>query len=199
MNTQEFYKSTFRKFQKKDILARYREDHRYYHNELHVKNLLKSAAKFSHKIEDIYSLYLMIWYHDVVYIPKNNDNEEISAQFAASSMQLVLDRSTIDKIYSAIIFSKHKYKSNCFSPDIQIFLELDLEILGALPETYKKYSENIEKEYTAFFTKEKYVQGRIKFINDMLGKLPIFYTEELQHKNFTSEKNLTRELKKLTS
>jgi predicted metal-dependent HD superfamily phosphohydrolase len=199
MNTREFYNSIFRKFQKKYILERYNENYRHYHNELHIKNLLKSSAKFSHKLEDIHSLYLMIWYHDVVYKPKNGDNEEMSAQYAASSMQLHLDQSIIDKIYSAIIFSKHKHKSNCFSPDIQIFLELDLEILGASQKIYEKYSENIQREYTEFIPKETYVQGRIKFINEMLGKLPIFYTEELQHKNFSAEKNLTQELKKLTS
>lgn len=198
MNIREFYKSEFEKFQKDSIINRYNETHRFYHNELHIKNLLRSARKFSHKIEDIYSLYLMIWYHDAIYVPKNYDNEEMSAQYASSSMYPHLDRSIINKISSAIVFSKHKYKSNCFSPDIQLFLELDLEILGARPDVYKKYAENIKKEYEVYFTEEEYIIGRKKFIGEMLNKFPIFYVEELEHKNFIAEKNLTEELKRLS-
>jgi predicted metal-dependent HD superfamily phosphohydrolase len=140
----------------------------------------------------------MIWYHDAVYIPKNNDNEEISAHLTRVVTEPYLDRTLIDQISSAIIFSKHKHRSNCFSPEIQLFLELDLEILGSRSDVYKKYAENIRKEYEVYFTKEEYVIGRKTFISEMLNKFPIFYIEELEHKNLIAEKNLTEELKRLS-
>ncbi|MGE5944923.1 MAG: hypothetical protein ACM31G_11355, partial [Flavobacteriales bacterium] len=56
-----------------------------------------------------------------------------------------------------------------------ILLDLDLSILGKSPEEYKKYCENIKKEYH-IYPDFMYRKGRIKVLKNLLDLNSIYKT-----------------------
>jgi len=67
------------------IKERYSEPHRFYHNFKHIQYMLKTGEENGINFEDEYkneNLLHLIYCHDVIYIPGNLDNEELSGKFA---------------------------------------------------------------------------------------------------------------------
>src|SRR5215208_1867225 len=55
------------------VISKYSENHRFYHNLSHVKDLLFSAKSLEGKFADYESVQFAIWFHDVIYEPQKHD------------------------------------------------------------------------------------------------------------------------------
>ena len=89
-------------------------------------------------------------------------------------MKYDFDTAKTDKVYEFILLTKHPSEPN--SVDEQFLIDIDLSILGASPEIYKTYEENIRKEYS-FVPEYLYKKGRSKLLQTFLNKKKIFKTE----------------------
>ena len=98
------------------ILDVYYDPHRFYHNWSHIKSMLHSAKNKNILFDD---LVLAIAFHDIVYDPKKNDNEEKSAELFYSYIKN-------KHIKQAILDTKTHKPSNELS---KILCELDIENL----------------------------------------------------------------------
>ena len=63
------------------------ERHRKYHNLSHVYALLNDADIYEKEIRDFNAVCFAIWFHDVIYQTRRNDNEEKSAEFALNILK----------------------------------------------------------------------------------------------------------------
>ena len=78
-------------------IERYNEPHRYWHNLDHIKNMI-NCAKSRNILSD--DLFLAIVFHDIIYNPKVNNNEEQSAELLCKYIdneeikQAILDTKT---------------------------------------------------------------------------------------------------------
>ena len=86
----------------------------------------------------------------------------------------------------------HPLQNN--TPDTDLLLDLDLEVLGAAPEVYQEYSSNIRKEY-AIYPDLLYKPGRKKVLLHFLDMPFIYRTELFRDKlEAAARENLNNEL-----
>jgi predicted metal-dependent HD superfamily phosphohydrolase len=176
------------------IVDRYFEINRYYHNVMHITRMEDAYEKyFGSKINDD-ALYLSLWLHDVVYVPGSNTNEEDSVNFfldTVDNSKILFWPGEVEKISNAIMSTKTHNPSNELE---QIICDLDLEILSADKYAYDAYASAIRAEYSNF-SDEEYIEGRKKFLDKMLWKDTIYYSEQMKHLEPLAHANLLRELK----
>ncbi|WP_250433465.1 HD domain-containing protein [Hanstruepera flava] len=181
-----------------DIEKNYSESVRHYHNLKHIYNMLIQSEKIKNLIEDFEMLQFSIWYHDIVYRPTRKDNEEKSALSAKNSLRkFSFDEKRIECVNDLIISTKkHElilYENN----DNAYMLDLDLSILGTDWDVYKKYVENIRKEYK-IYPNFMYNPGRKKVLQQFLNREALYFSEEfsIKYENQARE-NIERELERL--
>mgnify|MGYP001801031331 CR=1 FL=1 len=92
-----------------EIISRYQETHRHYHNCQHIVELLERIAQYtSEEHQDVH--IFTAFYHDVIYVPGRSDNESRSAQFAAESMARLRVPRTIVAGVEEIILATQKHE-----------------------------------------------------------------------------------------
>jgi len=159
----------------KNLIQHYAEKHRYYHTIEHIKTSLNLFDKVKNNLTDPTSIEIALWFHDVIYIPRKNNNEEKSAELAISFLQaLGFDQYRIQKIETLILLTKHPSKPN--SKDEKFLIDIDLSVLGTTTEHYHHYELCIRKEYR-FVPDYLYKKGRSKLLNSFLSLNTIYQTD----------------------
>lgn len=161
------------------LISKYSEKHRAYHNLSHIKFLLQTAGIFKSKIKDYECLQLAVWFHDAIYEPQCKTNEIESAMLASESLaELNIPEASIQKV-EKMILATQRHDASGLDDDGILFLDLDLGILGAKAEIYKKYSEAIRQEHS-FIPESLYRSERGKVLRSFLARKFIYYTAEMR-------------------
>lgn len=153
-----------------DILNRWNEPHRFYHNMEHLNDLFRQIKNaFDDKEYDklIYEKLLLIaLFHDIIYDPLSSDNEEASAEFFLHHTEKhCLD---IMDIRRAILDTKNHDSDNELS---EIFNEFDMKIIERDYTSLLVWEEGIYNEYKSCGN-ILYKQARIEFLKKMVLKYP---------------------------
>jgi len=150
-----------------EIQLAYSETTRHYHTLKHLEEIYKELQPF--RLTPL--LKFAIFYHDIVYDVKRDDNEEQSALLAKKRLEeLSAPSMFIEKISQLIIETKiHKASSKLNA----LFLDADLSILGSSQKRYEEYTQNVRKEY-AFYDDTTYFFGRKKVLERFLDKERIY-------------------------
>ena len=173
----------------------YMEPHRKYHTLDHITRMFNTAR--DHKLTLTDEQYIAIWFHDFIYWPQSQVNEEMSAQYCVEFLQdhpsfnnyiVEISSSTVARI---ITDTKDHIATH---PQSGLVIDLDL---AGLADPFFKYMETgklIREEYS-HLSDEQWAEGRIKFINKFLGRKQIFQTAwGLDHFERKAFGNLTTEL-----
>jgi predicted metal-dependent HD superfamily phosphohydrolase len=179
-----------------EIEKQYSSTKRYYHNQIHLENLLKELLPVRELITNWDCIVFSIAYHDIVYNTFRKDNEEKSASLAEkrlSGINFPADgiRICVEQILAT---KSHTVSKN---PDTNLFTDADLSILGSDWSIYLEYTMNIRKEYS-FYPDLVYRPGRKKVLEHFLSMDRIFKTDEFsgRYENKARE-NLFRERESL--
>lgn len=155
-----------------DIINKYNSSGRYYHTVQHILEMLNQIGN------DYVNLHLTlaIIFHDIIYDPKSNTNEEDScAEFDKLDMS-----SNHKKIVKELIMVTKTHNSD--GSVLQNFMiDLDLAILGSDEIRFNEYERQIRQEYS-FVSDEIYKIGRIDFIKKMLARPNIYLSQEFKDK-----------------
>jgi predicted metal-dependent HD superfamily phosphohydrolase len=180
------------------IVEHYSAKNRAYHNLSHIQSLFALSEALLEKVQNRDALYFAVWFHDVIYDTKRSDNEEKSAEFAVEALAgLGVPEQTFATTREMILATKH-HRADDLSWDTKAFLDLDTSILGAPEEIYKEYSRAIRKEYS-WVPDFLYRKGRLKVLNDFLGRDRIYYTEEIASKyELQARRNIAEEVRALS-
>ena len=174
-----------------EIKTAHSQTTRYYHTLKHLEHIYKELEAF--KLSPL--LEFSIFYHDIIYDAKRDDNEESSALLAQKRLeQLGVPIELTKKVFQLIVETKIHEAS---SKENKLFLDADLSILGTNEKTYKQYIKNVRKEY-AIYDDASYLIGRRKILKIFLTKERIYESEhfyELYEKQ--ARKNLVNELNSL--
>jgi len=176
------------------IIQRYSKSRRHYHNLGHLFNLFALCDELKIDEPDI---ILAIFYHDVIHNPILGGNEKRSAVFARRSLERVgIDEERTDRICEMILASRDHLSGN-YNLAAELFLDLDMSILGAGYEEYDSYSKGIELEYS-HVPGTVFRKNRRKFLKNILETEYIFRTEQFR-KRFEAKarENMSRELESL--
>jgi len=151
------------------LFSMWNESHRYYHDLNHLTSLTSDIDNiYKNKVseKEYEKLILLATFHDIIYDPTKNNNEEMSAEFFEN---LCVDKSNPDvlEIKQAILDTKdHKSTTNLSEK----FNKLDMGIVEKGFDELLQWEEGISSEYLSCYTKEEYKKGRLQFLESLLDK-----------------------------
>lgn len=156
-----------------NLIEKYTERHRTYHNLGHITLLFDIAT--GHGLTLSIPQRLAIWYHDVIYYPQHGiDNEVRSAEFLRTEFnsECHIKNEYVDRACKIILDTKTHTSNNHES---QVVLDLDLAGLGFSSDFYCEAGKRIRQEYN-YLTDEVWIANRKIFLQNMLKRNHIFYT-----------------------
>ena len=169
---------------------------RHYHNLTHLEQLWQQLLPLKTEITDWDTLLFSLFYHDIVYNVRRQDNEEKSADLARQRLQeLNYPEPAIQNCVAQILATK----GHTISPDVDInlFTDADLSILGQDWAIYLTYTQQVRREYS-IYPDLLYKPGRKKVLQHFLNMERIFKTAhffDLYEK--VARTNLSREIGEL--
>jgi predicted metal-dependent HD superfamily phosphohydrolase len=177
-----------------DVAAHYREEHRAYHTLHHIaacfQELDASGAQASPALE------LAIFFHDVIYDPRANDNEDASARYAESALgELGASASLRADVSRLVLVTKHDAAPS--AADEQLLVDIDLSILGTEPGTFDVYEREVRQEYD-FVPEAAFRAGRAQIAQSFLARPHIFSSTYFRDRyEVRARQNLERSLAQL--
>lgn len=149
--------------------AAYGSPRRFYHTLEHIAELLRLSDACAHELEERDAVELAIWFHDIVYDARGGGggkNEDDSAAvfrtFAAEAS--CLSASCVDMVSGWIVNTKHHRCSAEDGTDAQLFMDMDMAVLGLPASAFDAYALQVRAEYahvsTPAWSEPRLLQGR---------------------------------------
>lgn len=178
-----------------EIEGCYHETNRQYHTHAHLEHVLSELLPHKSSFINWHTLVFAIAYHDAIYNPLKNNNEEKSAAFADKQLSKINVPEQERTRCMQFILATKKHESA--DAETNLFTDADLSILGAEPGVYQRYAQQIRKEY-GMYPDFLYNPGRRKVLQHFLSMDSIYKTGPFQFKYEARAKaNLTQELEML--
>jgi predicted metal-dependent HD superfamily phosphohydrolase len=163
-----------------NLVSRYSEKHRAYHNLTHINRCLKEFDGVSGRLTNPALVEASIWYHDAIYNTRSDRNEEDSALLAKRDLAaLGINTDAVNIIHQLILSTKHNDKPD--DPDARYLIDMDISILGASTNAFQKYEHDIREEYK-WVPIRLYRKMRSEILQSFITKKTIYYTEFFRHK-----------------
>lgn len=171
-----------------ELVTAYTGPDRHYHNIRHISEglaLLDEARPLA-KIPDI--LEMAWWWHDFVYYPGSNSNEEDSAKAANRALtELALSDGGLGatlrpNVIRLIRATKHDLVP--LWPDDRLIVDIDLVSLALSPERFDENTAKNREEYRIVVPNDRDFEiGRAQFFRKFLeGRLSIYLTQYFRDK-----------------
>jgi predicted metal-dependent HD superfamily phosphohydrolase len=177
-----------------DIVARYGEPHRRYHNLTHVRAVVRDAVTLvplssPEKAE----LILAACAHDVVYDAVPGTDEQRSADWARSWLAQSNLTSVADRV-SDLVLATIKHAADPDDAVACALLDADLAILGSTPQDYDTYAAAVRQEYSAV-DDNAWRTGRSRVLSALLDRDRLYLTAAGHDRwEAPARHNLSREL-----
>jgi predicted metal-dependent HD superfamily phosphohydrolase len=155
--------------------ARYTQPHRAYHNLLHVEDVLLRIEELSPPHEHELALALAAWFHDAVYQPDRDDNEERSAYAAYDALEQAGAAPALMAEVMRLIRLTASHEADADDVAGAVLCDADLAILGAPREKYVQYAQGIRQEYLHVPMSDYHV-GRARVLGSFLERDHIYST-----------------------
>ncbi|HET7178251.1 MAG TPA: hypothetical protein VFI14_00940 [Chryseosolibacter sp.] len=163
----------------RELQENYSSRGRYYHTLDHLDAMLKELIPFRNHFSNWSMVIFAIGYHDSIYNPRKNDNEEKSAALALERLQSIdVPEHVITKCTHLILATK---KHEPGDHETNLFTDADLSVLGSDRSTYDLYAKNVRREYS-MYPDFLYRPGRRKVLQHFLNMERMFKTEEFASK-----------------
>jgi predicted metal-dependent HD superfamily phosphohydrolase len=150
------------------LLSMWNESHRAYHNQNHLLDLINQINENKSQYQsqkDYDKMILCALFHDCVYDPMRNDNEEKSAEFFLNCCQ-EKNQDILD-IKQMILDTK---THEATTPLSEKFNVLDMNIVERDFNQLLEWEKGIREEYKSYG--DMYKMGRIQFLESLLDKYP---------------------------
>lgn len=180
-----------------EVERNYARPDRHYHNLNHLNSMLNELTVHKGKFANWDAIIFAITYHDLVYNTFKSNNEQRSAEIMVkrlTNIQFPVEAITFCK---ALILATKKHEPG--DPEINLFTDADLSILGADAHAYKEYAVQIRHEYS-FYPDVLYNAGRKKVLMHFLKMPTIYKTKEFSDRyEVNAKRNVEAELNFLTN
>jgi predicted metal-dependent HD superfamily phosphohydrolase len=163
-----------------DLIGRYSEPHRAYHNLGHVEACFLEFDPVRHLANNEDALEAAIWFHDVVYDTHAKDNEERSTAMAESTLTAAGFPDKFTKNVLGLIFAT-KHTCSPDNPDAALLVDVDLSILGQPQVKFDEYERQIREEYD-WVDSQAFAAGRSSILKLFLERPFIYSTDAFRGK-----------------
>ena len=175
---------------------------RAYHDTTHLwaclRHLQAVQAGQPGALQQPQAVALALWFHDAIYRPWGQLNEERSADWATRFLQgQGLPAALVQAVHQHILDTRHT--PGPLTGDAQWVVDIDLAVLGQSDAVYRQFERNVRREY--FFVRwPRYVAGRSAVLQGFLDRPRIYSTDFFaQRYEPAARTNLTRALNALAS
>lgn len=184
-----------------DVVKRYSVKNRHYHNMQHIFGVVSMWDAHKHLLCHPDEIFVAAIYHDIVYNPKKQNNEFLSAVYFEKKVLPLIKSKNFEGLFVTLAIlatihdpESHKIYKKEHNKDILYLLDFDLETLGTRHQsTYDWYKDGVRKEYK-MYSDEEYNQGRIKVLQSFLDRKKIYLTKEFKKIEKNARKNLQNEI-----
>jgi predicted metal-dependent HD superfamily phosphohydrolase len=164
----------------RELVAAYAEKHRHYHNLQHLEECLTEFDAVRSEAKQPALVEMALWFHDAVYDPHSNVNEETSAHRATKCLTAANVRGpSIESVHQLIMCTKTHESPP--ATDGALLIDVDLAILGQPSERFWAYERGIKAEY-AWVPAATYILKRNEILAGFLNRPAIYRTEHLRRK-----------------
>lgn len=158
-----------------DLLERYAEQHRHYHDLAHLADVLRHVDELQAHAADADVVRLAAWFHDAVYDPQRDDNEERSARLAQKLLEELNVPPGVAFEVARLVRATALHAPVHGDANAQVLCDADLAILAADQGTYASYRDRIRAEY-AHLDDASFIRGRSMVLRRLLALDPLFRT-----------------------
>lgn len=183
---------------KRELTGLYRDGNRHYHGIAHIEALLALAEEYRALLSDPQAVEAAIWFHDAIYDSQAKDNEERSADLAWRRLAGKLEPARLERVATMILATaKHELpqiENAGAVRDAELFLDMDMSILGAAPDVFDGYEAAVRKEY-AWVPEAAWIAGRSAVLRSFLDRPFIYLSEEFRDRfEAQARENIRRSL-----
>ncbi|MCC2548246.1 hypothetical protein LJY25_17485 [Hymenobacter sp. BT175] len=179
------------------LSAAYEASDRHYHNLAHIRALLTTLEAYAARLQDAPVVALAVWFHDAVYNPMRDDNEARSAALAQEFLAAHTNLAPARRARVAYLIDKtkdHTQPRAGADPDLDLFLDADLQVLGATEADYWRYARQVREEYS-LVPDILYRRGRTKVLTQLLNAPQLYHTPDFRQRlDAAARRNLQAEL-----
>ncbi|KAK1829758.1 hypothetical protein QBC39DRAFT_123217 [Podospora conica] len=170
------------------LTALYISPTRHYHSLTHVHSLLALLNAHRAAFSDPEAIEAAIWFHDAVYNSRDKPpaNEAASAELAVQHLREAgVDEERIERVRVMILATAgHVVPTEAelgsggegAVRDAEMFLDMDLSVLGAGEDEFDEYERGVRREYE-WVDEEGWRKGRGEVLRSFLGRERIFFSE----------------------
>ena len=182
----------------RQLEAAYTGHRRHYHTLRHIRPLLDTVDQHATLVHDRQVVELAIWFHDAVYDYLSSENEIRSAALARQFLaHTTLSPERQARVAYLIECTARHTAAHAPAPDLDFFLDADLQILGAAETDYCEYARQVRQEYR-LIPDFLYRRGRRKVLDQLLSTPELYRTPEFRERlDAAARRNLRRELNEL--
>lgn len=155
-----------------ELMSRYREPHRHYHNADHILAALKHFDAFKWLSRRPALVEYALWLHDAVYDPRATNNEAKSADMAEKYLvEAGLDH-LVSEARRFIMATAHKVPAT--ADDAGLVVDIDLSVLALQSSAYRTYTRAVRREYQ-WVPENLFIEGRRQVLNTLMA-MPTLYS-----------------------
>jgi predicted metal-dependent HD superfamily phosphohydrolase len=171
-----------------DALIRcYSEPHRRYHTLQHLEECFAAFDEIRDLARAPEEVELAIWFHDAIYDPRREDNEQRSADWARETVG--------DAVADLVMTTRHDAPPTTI--DARVLVDADLWILGAPQERFDEYEAQVREEY-GWVAAPIYRRKRREILESFLARASVYNTERfIARYEARARANLARSLARL--
>jgi predicted metal-dependent HD superfamily phosphohydrolase len=178
------------------VVEAWSQPHRRYHGLAHLAAVLGLVGELGGSAHDPAAVRLAAWYHDVVYDPRRDDNEQVSAERARAGLRGLVEEHRVAEVARLVLLTAG-HDPEPGDANGAVLCDADLAVLAGPPEAYAAYASAVREEY-AHLPDEVFVPGRAAVLEHLLA-LPALYRLPEVAAEWTprARANLTAELSQL--
>jgi len=154
-----------------ELIGRYAEAHRRYHGVAHLRAVLDTVDELAGHAADADAVRLAAWFHDAVYDPARDDNEQASADLARDRLA---GHPAVDEVARLVLLTA-THAPSPGDANGAVLCDADLAILAAAPDRYARYAADVRAEYAAV-PDDAFRTGRARILTGLLGHRYLFHT-----------------------
>ena len=153
----------------------YRREDRAYHTARHLEECLEQFDTVRGRFRRPDEAEAAIWFHDAIYDPRADDNEERSADLADRLLGPAgVPTEYLAEIRRLILATGHRGARDP-QDDAALVTDIDLTIFGSAPERFDEYERDIRREY-AFAADDEFRRRRAQILESFLARPTVYVT-----------------------
>jgi predicted metal-dependent HD superfamily phosphohydrolase len=178
------------------LLQAWAEPHRHYHGLEHLRDCLEQLGSAPTTEPDRDLAETALWFHDAIYLPRADDNEVRSAEWAARAlMQAGAPEARAQEVSRLVRLTDHARPAEDAVGGL--VCDVDLSIIGRPPAEFAEYEKQIRAEYD-WVPEPLYRTRRAALLARLLAREPLFRSDHFRGLyEAAARRNLGRSLESL--